>query len=518
MGTAAKKVPLQYRNSEPVSPRTTGRAGGPIDEARGNTMSLHVLGVATVALVFIIGTLRPVNMGAVALIGTFLLGTLAAHESIDKVLSGFPPDLFVLLVGVTYLFGLAAVNGTIEWIIDRAVRLLGDRRALVPWLIFAFSAVPTMAGALGPAGVAMLAPLCLRLGERYAISRRMSALMVMHGSCLGNFSPLNGLAVIVRQAAESNGLKISSAELFFGNAAYNLGLGLIIYLFFGGRALWRERRTAPAPAMAASGVGPVGGADVAAPLARVGSDDSTGSDAAGREHAGSQGIGREDAGGKATSSLGSAFAGGSEAATSPPARLRVDQGCTLAVIVAVAVGALGFDLEIGFLALFAAALLHMIFPSRFPQADKQIVWSVVLLICGIVTLVAALQRYGTIQVIGKGIADLGSPLLTAFLLCLVGAITSAFASSAGLLGVLIPLAVPFLVQGEIGVTAVIVSLAISATVVDSTPFSSVGALTLATTPEEERPRLFRLMLTWGLAMAVTAPVLTWLIFILPSAH
>ncbi|WP_314174809.1 SLC13 family permease [Streptomyces winkii] len=468
-------------------------------------MSIHVIGVVTLALVFIVGTLRPVNIGALALVGTFLIGTLAAHESLEKILSGFPPDLFVLLVGVTYLFGLAAANGTIEWLIDRAVRLLGDRPLLVPWLIFVFSAVPTTAGALGPAGVAMLAPLCLRLGSRYGIDRRMSALMVMHGSCLGNFSPLNGLTIIVRKAAEANGLKISGGELFFGNAAYNIGLAVVIYLFFGGRTLWREHRagalatatastttTAATTAVPAAAGASAGGTGTASPVEDTVPDHTVAG---------------------AGTSTGAGGAGGG-----PASALRVDQVITLAAIVGVAVGALVFDLEIGFLALVAAALLHVVFPGRFEQADKRIVWSVVLLICGVVTLVEALQRYGTVEVIGKGIADLGAPLLTAFLLCLVAAITSAFASSAGLLGVLIPLAVPFLVQGDIGVTAVITALAISATVVDSTPFSSVGALTLANAPETERPALFRVMVVWGLAMAVTAPLLTWLFFTLPSAH
>jgi Na+/H+ antiporter NhaD/arsenite permease-like protein len=419
-------------------------------------VSIHVIGVVGLVLIFVIGTLRPVNIGALALIATFLVGTLVANESVDELLAGFPPDLFVLLVGVTYLFGLAAVNGTLEWLIDRAVGLLGDRPALVPWMIFAFSAVPTMAGALGPAGVAMLAPLCLRLGARYGIDRRMAALMVMHGSCLGNFSPLNGLSIIVLQSAEANGLEVSSAALFFSNAAYNIGLAVVIYLMFGGRTLLRERGQR---------------------LARV------------------------------TDALGS---GDTPARVPGPA---VEDP----VILGVAVGALVFDLEIGFLALIAAALLHLSFPSRVPNADRRIVWSVVLLICGVVTYVGALQRYGTIDVIGEGIAGIGAPLLTAFLLCLVAAFTSAFASSAGLVAVLIPLAAPLLAQGEVGVTAMIVALAISATVVDSTPFSSVGALTLANAPEDEQPKLFRTMLAWGISMAVTAPVLTWLIFILPSS-
>jgi di/tricarboxylate transporter len=457
-------------------------------------VSIHVIGIAALVLVFVIGTLRPVNIGALALIATFFIGTLVANETVDELLAGFPPDLFVLLVGVTYLFGLAAVNGTLEWLVDRAIGLLGDRPALVPWLIFVFSAIPTLAGALGPAGVAMLAPLCLRLGERYGVDRRMAALMVMHGSCLGNFSPLNGLAIIVRQVAEANGLQVSAAELFFGNAAYNVGLAVVIYLLFGGRALIRQGhdRVASAGDLHARTEPRIEDPVVAG----VGGDETA---------------------------AGDAVTGGTRTTTRVPhvapvkTALRLDQVITLVVILGVAVGALVFDLEIGFLALIAAALLHLLFPSRFEQADRRIVWSVVLLICGVVTFVGALQRYGTIDVVGNGIAGLGNPLLTAFLLCLVGAITSAFASSAGLLGVLIPLAVPFLVQGEVGVTAMVIALAVSATVVDSTPFSSVGALTLANAPEADRGPLFRTMLTWGLAMVVTAPVITWLIFILPSS-
>ncbi|MEU6700902.1 SLC13 family permease [Pseudonocardia sp. NPDC046786] len=456
-------------------------------------MSIHVIAIVALVLIFVVGTSRPINLGALALIATFLIGTLVAGESVGELLDGFPPELFVLLVGVTYLFGLAATNGTIEWLIDRATGLLGDRPAVVPWMIFVFSAVPTTAGALGPAGVAMLAPLCLRLGARYNIDRRMTALMVMHGSCAGNFSPLNGLAVIVRQALSANGLEVSASVLFFGSFAYNLGLAVAIYLMFGGIKLIRGERDADGGAV----TGGAAGAVTDAPTG--GSGGSGGSVAAGAEG-------------------GTTMVRSRVAVEAPPrVPLRFDQVITLLVIVAVAVGALVFNLEIGFLALAAAALLHAVFPARFAEADKKIVWSVVLLICGVVTFVGAMQRYGTVDIVGVGIAGLGAPLLTAFLLCLVAAFTSAFASSAGLLGVLIPLAVPFVVQGQIGAAAMIIALCISATVVDSTPFSSVGALTLANAPEEERRRLFRTMLAWGIGMAATAPIITWVIFILPSA-
>ena len=143
-------------------------------------------------------------------------------------------------------------------------------------------------------------------------------------------------------------------------------------------------------------------------------------------------------------------------------------------------------------------------------------WPVVLLVCGIVTYVAALQRYGTVDAVGHGILDLGRPHVVALLLCAVGAVTSAFASSAGILGALIPLAAPLLLQGTLDTTGVIVALALSATVVDATPFSTVGALVVANASEQERPTVYRGLLAWGAAMVITAPVITWLVFVLPG--
>lgn len=426
----------------------------------GSPQSIHVVGVVGLVLVFLIGTLRPINLGALALVTTFLVGTIFAGESVKDMYSGFPVDLFVLLAGVTYLFGIAASNGTVERVVEEASRLVKDRRGWIPWVVFVLAALPSMAGALGSAGVALLAPFSLRLAQRYAIDRRMIGLMVVHGAACGNFSPLNVLGAIVQQAVARNGLEMSSSALFLSNIAYNVALGAVICLVFGGLRLTRRQ--------------PDAAFGVPAELPKAVEE-------------------------------------------RPGWFLGVDQACTLLALLAVAVAALVLGLSIGFVAFAAAAALHLAFPASSAGADKRIAWGVVLLVCGIVTYVAALQRYGTVEAVGASIAGLSSPLVTGLLICAVGAVTSAFASSAGILGAMIPLAAPFMARGEIGTTGLIVALAISATVVDATPFSTVGALVVANAEDEERPRVYRGLLLWGAAMVVTAPPLTWLIFIVSAA-
>jgi len=420
------------------------------------TLSVHAAGIIGLVVIFIVGTLRPINLGVLALGMTFAVGAFVAHETPAEMYRGFPVDLFILLTGVTYLFAIAERNGTLARIVEGAVRLTRGRRHLIPWAVFVIAAAPAMAGAIGSAGVALLAPISMRLAERCGIDRRLIGLMVVHGAAAGNFSPLNVLGAIVLQAVTSRGVQLSAWDLFVGNVAYNLVLGVIIVFVFGRRA-------------------------------RTAQGDGTGAD-------------RHDA----------------SAIASTPADWQFEHVCTVLALAAVAVIALGFGLSIGFVALAVGALLQLAFSRTTTGAERQIAWPVVLLVCGIVTYVAALQRYGTVDAVGHQILGMGTPLIVALLLCAVGAVTSAFASSAGILGALIPLAAPLMLQGRVGTTGLIVALAVSATVVDATPFSTVGALVVANASETERPVVYRGLLAWGAVMVVTAPLVTWLVFILPG--
>jgi di/tricarboxylate transporter len=413
-----------------------------------------VLPIVGLVAIFVLGTLRSINLGILSLAATFIVGTLLTRESLADMYRGFPVDLLILLVGVTYLFGVAASNGTVERLVAAAAGRVRGRRALIPWIVFALAAAPTMAGALGSAAAAMLAPIALRLAERCSLDRRMIGLMVLHGSACGNFSPLNALGAIVLQGAARSGLEVSAAAVFLANVGYNVVLGAAVFVWFGGLQLGK-------------GAGPQQQTDA-------------------------------------------------EPARAAAASAGVAHAFTIAALVLVAVLALVYGWSIGFVALLAAAALHALFPQSSHGAERKIPWDVVLLVCGIVTYVSALQRAGTVDAIGSGIVALDAPLLSALLICAVAAVTSAFASSAGILGVMILLAAPFMAQGTVNVTGLVIALAISATVVDSSPFSTAGALVVANAAEAERAAVYRGLLGWAAVMVITAPLATWLLFVVLS--
>jgi len=114
------------------------------------------------------------------------------------------------------------------------------------------------------------------------------------------------------------------------------------------------------------------------------------------------------------------------------------------------------------------------------------------------------------------VIGLSAPLLGALLICYIGGVASAFASSVAILGVMIPLAIPFLEQGGVGAIGFIAALAIASTVVDVSPFSTNGALVLANAQDVEREPFYRQMLAYSGVVVVLGPLLAWAVLVLPG--
>jgi di/tricarboxylate transporter len=143
-------------------------------------------------------------------------------------------------------------------------------------------------------------------------------------------------------------------------------------------------------------------------------------------------------------------------------------------------------------------------------------WSTVLLITGMLTYVSVLEKAGTIDYVSGTVTSLNAPLLGALLLCFIGGTASAFASSAAILGVAVPLAVPFLKQGDVGAVGMIAALAVATTVVDVSPFSTNGALVLANASDIDREGFYRQMLIYSAVVVIAGPFLAWAVLVFPG--
>lgn len=436
-------------------------------------MSEQLISIFALLAIFLTGTLRAVNLGALALVASFAVGAGVLGMDTPEVLAGFPGELFVILVGVTYLFAIARNNGTVEWLVQAAVRLVGGRVAAIPWVMFAVSCVLVSLGAVSPAAVAIIAPIGMTFASRYGINPLLMGLMVVHGSAAGNFSPLGVLGVVTNGVVDSSGIAGDPMVLFLSNLVFNVLLGTGIYFGFGGRHLITAGRAA---SRAAAGKNP--------PSAEL--------------HPTTSG-----------SSTATVIAAEPASAEADVLSLDRDRLVTLGSMAVLVIGALVWDLDVGLMSLTAAVLLTLVSPGTAKEAVAQINWSVVLLVCGIVTYVALLQEIGTVDYLGDAISEVDVPLLAALLICYIGAIVSAFASTTGILGALIPLAVPLIATGQVTAVGLVAALSISSSVVDSSPFSTNGAMVVANAPKEQQAMVYRQLMKWGFGLVLAAPLLSW---------
>ena len=468
-------------------------------------MSAPVLSIIILAVMFLLATVLPLNMGALAFVGAFLLGSVVLGMSTNDILANFPGGLFLTIVGVTYLFAIAQNNGTIDLLVRGAVRMVGSKVALIPWVMFTITAVITAVGALSPAAVAIIAPIALSFAARHKINPLMMGMMVVHGAQAGGFSPIAVYGVTVNGLIAKTELEASPLAIFLASFIFNLAIALVLFVVLGGSKLLSttggrlveqaaEKRLSVSVGARAAGV----------TLQGSGSDISP-------SGVSSKGT---SAGSGETSDAGPSGAGTPSANN---LRASMPQLVTVLGLIALAVISLGFKVDVGFVSVTIAILLALVSPAAQKGAVNKISWSTVLLLCGMLTFVGVLEEAGTIKFVSDGVAHLGMPLLAALLICYIGAVVSAFASSTAILAALIPLAVPFLATGEIGAVGVIAALAVASTIVDVSPFSTNGALVLANAPEDvDKDRFYKQILAYSGIVVAVGPAIAWLAMVVPG--
>ena len=450
--------------------------------------------VAIIALValFVIGTLLPINMGALAYVAAWLVGVYALDLSEKEILAGVSGDLVLTLIGVTYLFAIAKNNGTVDLIVSSAVRAVRGRVALIPWVMFFVTALLTSIGAASPAACAIIGPIALGFAGRYKINPLLMGMFVVHGAQGGGFSPISIYGTITNSVMEQNHLPSSEMTVFLASLGVNLLMAVILFVVLGGRRLMSMRADdldEPTDGPTAGGSGSAGG--------RSGPVTDT-------VHGGGVGV--------VTRGTGT-----TTATRMQDLGVKRDQVLTLVAFVAVALVALAFDKNIGFVSITAAVILAMLSGNRHKDAIKQVAWPTVLLVAGVSTYAAVLTEAKAPEFVGNWAAGLGAAVIGALVLCYVGGVVSAFASSTALLPVIIPIAVPLIANGGIGAAAFVAALAVSSTIVDVSPFSTNGALMLANRPDTiSEPVYYKQILTYSVIVVVAGPLLVWAALILPG--
>ncbi|MEV0336550.1 SLC13 family permease [Nocardia sp. NPDC050717] len=442
----------------------------------------YAISVVVLAAVFTVASVTPVNMGILAFAAAFMVGTWVSGIPIADIVDAFPSGTFLIVGGITLLFAIAKANGTLDYIMKRCLQLVRGRRWAIVWMLFALSGLLMSLGAV--LAVGMLAPIAMPLAARNRINPFLMGMMITHGGLACVFSPINLYGALVTGIMQSAGLPTNPGAIFLVPFVLNVAIGVVLFLVLGRDLVGNGALRDDAPA-------------VDEPAPRIGTSQSFAPD------------------GSAPAAVVMTKSRPDTAAAAP--RLDRHQCATMVGIVLLAVGSIGFGIDIGVSAICVSAVLLLMAPTAHPKIIDEVAWPAVVLVCGMLTYMAVLTKNGTLNFIGTSVTSAIAPLFTALVLCYAVAILSAFASSTATIGIAVPLAMPLLLAGEIGVLGMVAAIVFSATVVDVSPFSLHGVMILANAEVEDKVRFQRKMLAYCGIIVLLAPLVVWALVVVPTS-
>ncbi|MBB6217710.1 Na+/H+ antiporter NhaD/arsenite permease-like protein [Anaerosolibacter carboniphilus] len=213
---------------------------------------IAIISLLALVIAIYIGFKRGINTGLVSITGAYILGffVLEMNEKLGKeiplsdptgkfttLVSGWPNSLFFILLGVTLLFGIAKVNGTLVLIARKSARLAGGNKKLIPIIFFILA---TVIAAIGPGNIAvcaLLLPIAMSVAHEEKIGALLMAGMVIAGSNAGGLSPLAPTGIIGVTLSEKIGLANVGMRIFYNMVIAQVIIAAVIYIVLGGLKL-----------------------------------------------------------------------------------------------------------------------------------------------------------------------------------------------------------------------------------------------------------------------------------------
>lgn len=208
-------------------------------------MDLAWLTLLALLVVIVISCTSRLNPGVAAVAMAWFIARWAAPHfdspfTEKAVWAGFPAELFLTLLGVSWLFAQAEANGTLRQVAAAIESLCQGRRGLLPILFFVMAVV---LGSLGPGNIAMaglIAPVAMAAAKRTGISPLLMAVMVGHGAIGSTVSPFTAAGVVANQKLFEIGLSDVAWKIFAWNVAANCLAAAGGFVLLGGWRLWRK--------------------------------------------------------------------------------------------------------------------------------------------------------------------------------------------------------------------------------------------------------------------------------------
>ena len=435
--------------------------------------------ISILALVILVGIScvnEDLNVGFLGIAFGIIVGGVFGGTPATKIMNAFPLSLFMILVGVTFLFGMAQTNGTMEKLTAYSIRVCKGNTALIPIIIFLLSDFLTTIGPGNIAGCALMAPVAMAIAGRVKMPAFLMTLLVVGACNAAAFSPFAPTGIIsngiIAKVAPDLGIPADELDaiawmVYFKSTLAQGFVTVVGFMVMGGAKWLKEQRGASLDI------------DELAPK---------------------------------------------------PEPFNAAQTTTLLmvallVLLVVVPGLPGIKgtlpkmltnmlSNVGSISFVLSIVLMLTGYGDSKAAVKVMPWSVIMMVCGVSVLIDVMDKSGGLNFLVQIMSSVAGPTTICFWASFVPAVLSAYSSSSG---VIMPMFLP-MTPGLVELTggdaiSIISAINVGSHLVDTSPLSTLGALCIAAAPEyEDKGVLFRKLLIWGLSMSIVSGIVCFVFF------
>ncbi len=326
---------------------------------------LAEISLAALAIAVVVAIVRNVNVGPLSLAIALVVGYYIGGVKITTIIAGYPVNVFIMLAGVTYLFAIANINGTLEKLTKFAVKGVRGNVALLPIVLFLLAFALS---SLGPGAIticALLAAPTMLLASETKIPAFLMACMVANGTQAGNMSPIAVAGVIVNGLLQPMGITDFGFTLWMNSLVFFFAIGVGAYLLFGGLKLWKKNAAGDDTAVVKMDVEP----------------------------------------------------------------FNYQQYLTLAGIAVLVIGVFFFKLDIGLGGFLVGTVLILLRAGDEDKAFKAMPWGAILMVTGVTVLIQLMSKIGGMDLFATIMAKQSTPYTATMVVGFWAALVSAYAST-----------------------------------------------------------------------------------------
>jgi len=407
-------------------------------------MVIAIISLVALVLAIAIGFWKNVNVGLIALAFSLILGYYLGGIPIDTIIGYWPLKLFFTTFGVTLLFGITQLNGTLEKVSNF---MIFQSRGKTILIIVIFYVLAFFLASIGPGNIstaALLLPIGLALAYQAKIPVILMSIIIINGAIAGGLSPIAPNGIVALTLAIQHGVGDLGFRIYIIHVISMTAFSVFMFFLLGGAKLKGNRIT-----------------------------------------------------------------------IEKPEKLSKDQIITLICILILILWVMIFKVNVGFASIVLATFLLMIKTVDSNKAIQSVSWSAITLICGTAVLISVISELGGVSLLTDFLALLMNKTTAIPILALLSGVMSMFSSA---VGVVMPTLIPTAVElsnklnNVITPATITIIIAIGSHFVTISPFSTMGALAIASSPNTiDRKKLFKDLFFYAFVSLAFVAIFLWIL-------